>query len=254
MLFVSCGQKSGNSPKPREIPEDLIGIQDLVAVLDSVGGQRLPASAEGRQAQASWDRFKQQCNEGRFEDALNFALGTDEKSSVWGDLILFLGHSSLRAPFLTDVLMPLLYTYKEDSLATEESFNRLQLERYMEEATAEISEDGILPDSYPDVLMNLGPLYAQKGQLEEAKTLIPKLAAAIAQQYPGDSVYPEYVTAIYLSQMYASIGDADEVRKAWERFKQEVRRMDIEKEAKEFFCERADENLADMLTTMNENE
>ena len=99
MLFLSCGPKNGTPPQPREIPEELIGIKELVTALDSVGRQNIPASPEGRQALNNWSRFKRQCDEGRFEEALDFALETDEESSIWGDVILFLGHSSLRAPF-----------------------------------------------------------------------------------------------------------------------------------------------------------
>lgn len=136
-----------------------------------------------QEAGRAWEQFKRLCLDGKYEQALDFYLATDEDSvkSNAGDLLMHLRDSKQRYVLMTRVIAPMMRTFRGDSLAIVQLIEDLSLEKLFEDYTMEINEDYV-PEVYPAVVRGLGMAMTMNGQIDEALGLANDLVYAVFRE------------------------------------------------------------------------
>ena len=173
-------------------------------------------------ARVTWGKFKTLIDADKYEQALDFYYSENEETGKKnaGDFLVFLKQSFKRFVFFSSVLRPMLYEYREDTFATEEYIDVLQLEKAMEDMTMTMSPDysSYVPEVYPYVIQDLGKSLVKMGRLEDAEQLFEDYVNAI-HNLTGDSLYANLCGTIYITNLYLQDGKPDWALGSWENFK-----------------------------------
>lgn len=211
------------------IPERLEGVKEAVFYLDSAarsleGWHPTDSSSidDIHAAEETWTTFKQLCENDEYEKALDFYLETDAGSQKkhFGDLIVFLKHSTNQFIFASDVLKPLLFEYCDKEVAYEELIMLLEFEKAMGDMMISINKDGngYVPETYALLVRELGYAMAATGRAEEAMGLLDDFAFGVSQ-IVDSPLKVNFSIAVYMASVAMIEGDLEEAIQSWEDFK-----------------------------------
>lgn len=227
-------------------PESLAG-QDANSVMPAI---RKGAYDDARE---TWATFKSLCDQGKYEQALDFYLADKENGdgSNAGDFLVHLKHSTYRYQFFSDVLLPLMREFRGDTFAVDKYIDILYLEKAMEDASIAMHEGDAdyIPEVYPIVVKDLGFALATSGKMEEALELSGDLIEA-AYSITGSEIYANFIGTQYGSQLYEQKGDKKTAITIWEGLKQylDEYKDDFNPKDLEVFLPRIDNEIESLST------
>lgn len=266
-FFCSLVFGAGQSPQaPNRIPERLEGVKEAVFFLDSAVNALVGWEANSgittedlESAERTWAKFKKLCEEDEYEKALDFYYETDEDAQKRhsGDFILFLKHSTNQYVFVSSVLKPLLFEYRDRTFALEELVGILRFQKTLGDLliTANADDDEYVPEVYVLVVRDLGYALAELGRVEEAFDLLEDFVRGI-YRLVDSQLRANFLTTIYISSVDMIAGDSDAAIEAWTEFKSYHLAHGDEYDPAELtsWLEQADEEIAEIKSIVAEAE
>ena len=262
-LFICEGQALKSDPS---IPERLEGVKEAVFFLDSAVNALVGWEANSgitmedlESAEKTWAKFKKLCEDDEYEKALGFYYETDEDSQKRnsGDFILFLKHSTNQYVFVSSVLKPLLFEYRDRTFALEELVGILQFQKTLGDLLlyANADNDEYVPEVYVLVVRDLGYALAELGRVEEAFDLLEDFVRGI-YRLVDSQLRANFLATIYISSVDMIAGDPNAAIDAWTEFKSYHLAHGDEYDPEELnsYLEQADEEIAEIKSIVAEAE
>lgn len=264
LVFLSSLVVCTGQGKP--IPERLEGVKEAVFFLDSAVNALVGWEANSgittedlESAEKTWAKFKKLCEDDEYEKALDFYYETDEDAQKRnsGDFILFLKHSTNQYVFVSSVLKPLLFEYRDRTFALEELVGILQFQKTLGDLliSANADDDEYVPEVYVLVVRDLGYALAELGRVEEAFDLLEDFVRGI-YRLVDSQLRAHFLATIYISSVDMIAGDSDAAIEAWTEFKSYHLAHGDEYDPEELnsYLEQADEEIAEIKSIVAEAE
>ena len=267
LLFVcSVVTGAGQNHVTKPIPERLEGVKEAVFFLDSAVNALVGWEANSgittedlESAERTWAKFKKLCEEDEYEKALDFYYETDEEAQRRnsGDFILFLKHSTNQYVFVSSVLKPLLFEYRDRTYALEELVGILRFQKTLGDLliSANADDDEYVPEVYVLVVRDLGYALAELGRVEEAFDLLKDFVRGI-YRLVDSQLRANFLATIYISSVDMIAGDSDAAIEAWTEFKSYHLAHGDEYDPEELnsYLEQADEEIVEIKSIVAESE
>ena len=161
LLLISCGQRKGQDIKTEQITEPYFE-EELQATRDS--------------AKLILNHFFELMDEEKFEEALDFYLSEE------GAFLVAIERSTDYFEFNIQVIIPMLFEYKDESFAYEKAIRTLELSMLATETIILFSHGNNIPSHYNQLLCELAMLYTEVKQYDKALELTDKMLNNIEKE------------------------------------------------------------------------